>query len=215
MPAIHAVALAHLGMARTRRGERSDGAAIVMQAVSELREHRLESYNLAAIVHCAHSFVAALQGDPDASRAAAERGNVIRAAMVHVVARAQIHTGLLLCEAAILRREPATAAEELETVRRHLAEEPDAVVLLTWAAELEARLAQQATGDVRAELTPAELRVLAQLPTHRSLVEIGEHLYVSRNTVKTHTLSIYRKLGVSGRSEAVERAAGLGLLQAG
>jgi LuxR family transcriptional regulator, maltose regulon positive regulatory protein len=44
------------------------------------------------------------------------------------------------------------------------------------------------------------------------LVEIGEHLYVSRNTVKTHTLSIYRKLGASGRSEAVERAGELGLL---
>ncbi len=62
------------------------------------------------------------------------------------------------------------------------------------------------------ELTTAEFRVLAQLPTHRSLVEIGEHLYVSRNTVKSHTQSIYRKLGVSGRSEAVARADELGLL---
>jgi len=65
------------------------------------------------------------------------------------------------------------------------------------------------------DLTAAERRVLEQLATHRTLAEIGEHLYVSRNTVKTHTVSIYRKLVVSGRSEAVERAVELGLLDSG
>ena len=53
-----------------------------------------------------------------------------------------------------------------------------------------------------------------QLATHRTLADIGEHLYVSRNTVKTHTVSIYRKLDVSGRTEAVERALELGLVDA-
>jgi len=57
--------------------------------------------------------------------------------------------------------------------------------------------------------------VLEQLATHRTLSEIGDHLYVSRNTVKTHTVSIYRKLLVSGRSEAVERAVELELLDVG
>jgi LuxR family maltose regulon positive regulatory protein len=54
--------------------------------------------------------------------------------------------------------------------------------------------------------------VLEQLATHRTLAEIGDHLFVSRNTVKTHTVSIYRKLLVSGRSEAIERAIELNLL---
>ena len=62
-------------------------------------------------------------------------------------------------------------------------------------------------------LTTAELRTLQYLPTHLSLREIGDRLYVSRNTVKTHTVAIYRKLGSSSRSEAVERARGLGLLE--
>jgi LuxR family maltose regulon positive regulatory protein len=62
------------------------------------------------------------------------------------------------------------------------------------------------------ELTPAEHRVLEQLATHRTLAEIGDHLFVSRNTVKTHTVSIYRKLHVSGRSGAIERAIELNLL---
>jgi ATP/maltotriose-dependent transcriptional regulator MalT len=61
-------------------------------------------------------------------------------------------------------------------------------------------------------LSPAERRVLTLLPTYFSLREIGNRLYLSRNTVKTHSISIYNKLGVSARGPAVERARELGLL---
>ena len=65
-------------------------------------------------------------------------------------------------------------------------------------------------------LTPAELRLVAFLPTHLSLQEIAHRLYLARPTVKTHVASIYDKLGVPGRSEAVEiiEQAGLGSTQA-
>lgn len=63
-----------------------------------------------------------------------------------------------------------------------------------------------------ANLTAAALRVLRQLATHRTQAEIGEYLYVSRNTVKSHTISVYRKLVVDGRSEAIERAIELGMV---
>jgi LuxR family maltose regulon positive regulatory protein len=62
-------------------------------------------------------------------------------------------------------------------------------------------------------LTSAELRVLAFLPTYLSFPEIAERLVLSRNTVKTHAMSIYGKLWASSRSEAVERAVELGLLE--
>jgi len=60
-------------------------------------------------------------------------------------------------------------------------------------------------------LTPAELRLLPLLATHLSFAEIGERLYVSRHTVKTQAVSVYRKLGASSRSQAVQRAQQLGL----
>ena len=44
------------------------------------------------------------------------------------------------------------------------------------------------------------------MATHLSFREIGERLYLSPHTVKTQALSVYRKFGVSSRSEAVERA---------
>jgi LuxR family maltose regulon positive regulatory protein len=42
--------------------------------------------------------------------------------------------------------------------------------------------------------------------------DIGRELYLSHNTVHSHARSIYRKLGVSSRAEALERARELGLL---
>ena len=61
-------------------------------------------------------------------------------------------------------------------------------------------------------LTTAELRVLQFLPTHLSVAEIADRLYVSRNTVKSQTIAIYRKLGASSRTGAVELATAAGLL---
>jgi LuxR family maltose regulon positive regulatory protein len=60
-------------------------------------------------------------------------------------------------------------------------------------------------------LTPAEVRILKLLPTSTYL-QMAATLYVSRNTVKTHLRSVYQKLGVASRSEAIERAVDLGLL---
>lgn len=60
-------------------------------------------------------------------------------------------------------------------------------------------------------LTPAEMRVLKLLPTS-TYPQIATTLFVSYSTVKTHLRSVYHKLGVATRAEAIERAVGLGLL---
>jgi LuxR family maltose regulon positive regulatory protein len=62
------------------------------------------------------------------------------------------------------------------------------------------------------ELTSKELEVLRLLATRLSRREIGQRLYVSLNTVKTHQRALYRKLGVDSRQAAVARARELGLL---
>jgi LuxR family transcriptional regulator, maltose regulon positive regulatory protein len=83
------------------------------------------------------------------------------------------------------------------------------------AAALEVRATHPGSapsGQVLAEpLTPAEQRILTLLPTSTYL-QIAATLYISRNTVKTHLRSIYQKLGVASRSEALERAVDLRLL---
>jgi len=61
-------------------------------------------------------------------------------------------------------------------------------------------------------LTAAELRLLPYLQTHLTLRQIAERLFVSRNTVSSELSSVYRKLGVNSRSDAVEQATATGLL---
>jgi LuxR family transcriptional regulator, maltose regulon positive regulatory protein len=83
------------------------------------------------------------------------------------------------------------------------------------ATALEVRATQPGTAQpsqvLTEPLTAAEQRILALLPTSTYL-QIADTLYISRNTVKTHLRSIYQKLGVSSRSEALERAVDLRLL---
>jgi ATP/maltotriose-dependent transcriptional regulator MalT len=62
-------------------------------------------------------------------------------------------------------------------------------------------------------LTGAELRLLPLLSTHLSFPEIATELFLSRNTVRSQAISIYQKLGVSSRSQAVARSRELGLLE--
>ena len=62
-------------------------------------------------------------------------------------------------------------------------------------------------------LSPRELEILDLLARDLSNKEIGERLFISPGTVKRHAHSIYGKLAVSSRREAVAKATGLGLLR--
>ncbi len=83
------------------------------------------------------------------------------------------------------------------------------------------RLVEKAERAIRASahrlefgqtLTERELAVLSLLPTGHNQRDIARELFLSLNTVKSHTRAIYRKLGVTSRSEAVARARDLGLV---
>ena len=67
--------------------------------------------------------------------------------------------------------------------------------------------------DLVEPLTERETEVLPLLATHLTSTEIAEHLYVATSTARTHIKSIYGKLGVHSRDDAVLRARELGLLK--
>jgi LuxR family maltose regulon positive regulatory protein len=71
----------------------------------------------------------------------------------------------------------------------------------------------EASARLLESMTPREREVLGYLPTHLTMGEIAAVMIVSKNTAKTHTKSLYRKLGASSRSEAVTIARSNGLLQ--
>ena len=83
------------------------------------------------------------------------------------------------------------------------------------ASVLRVQLAKQRSsgGPGASALTAAELRLLPLLATHLSFPEIAADVFLSSHTVKSQAFSMYRKLGVTSRSQAVARARDLGLLE--
>jgi len=108
---------------------------------------------------------------------------------------------------------PTLLLELADAAREVLAALPDGTeALQARLADLGRRIAGPAREPHDAEpLTEREVAVLRMLGGTLSLREIGTELYVSANTVKTHTQAIYRKLGVSSRGDAVARGKRLGI----
>ncbi len=211
----HAVAVAHLALAHLDRGDEV-GHRLAEEAVAELEALGLGDYAFAGMVHCARAYATAQRGAVRESRAADLHAAALADSMKGAVPRGLIHQRLVLADAACIRGDRARAADHLAEAGVLLPHEPDATVLQTWADRLRERVEQASARSSRAHgaaITAAERRVLEQLPTHYSLAEIGDQLFVSRNTVKSHTIAIYRKLGVSSRADAVAKARDLGLLE--
>jgi LuxR family transcriptional regulator, maltose regulon positive regulatory protein len=78
--------------------------------------------------------------------------------------------------------------------------------------ELEEAQSRAAVGELLDPPSPAELAVLRMLDTDLSVRQIGDELFLSANTVRTHKRSLYRKLSVGSRADAVARAGALGLI---
>jgi LuxR family maltose regulon positive regulatory protein len=158
-----------------------------------------------------HALVAARRYDFEESQQAAARAERLLRSAGRGVPRAILLGWLVLAEAAIVRNDPDVAAGNLRWANDLLPAEPDALRFHAWATRLTVALQRMRGGVI--ELTRAERKVLDELPSHRSLAEIADHLFLSRNTVKSHTVSIYRKLGAPGRSAAVQMARDLNILE--
>jgi len=98
-----------------------------------------------------------------------------------------------------------TARDALvETVRRVFAGET------YLPPPIAAKLAERVSG---AALSQREMEVLQRMATGKSNKEIGAELFISDGTVKTHVSSIFTKLDVVSRTEAIATATHRGLIQ--
>ena len=195
------------------RGHVDDADQLANQALAALRAGRLDDYVLAAFVHAVAARVALHRGDPARAREHVRPAGRLRPLLTSAMPHRSVQTLLELARAYLGLDDPAGARAVLRQADDIIRRRPDLGVLPGQAANLKATLdvAGQGIGGATS-LTAAELRLLPLLSTHLTLLEIGERLYLSRNTVKTQAISIYRKLGVSSRSEAMQRVRELGLL---
>jgi LuxR family transcriptional regulator, maltose regulon positive regulatory protein len=139
-----------------------------------------------------------------------------RPAATHVMPFAAVRLRLHLAKTYLALADVATARQLLRETDDILRQRPVLGALIDDVEEFRLVLASGATTGVAGmpPLSPAELRLLPYLQTHLTAERIAERLFVSSWTVKTQVKSIYRKLGVSSRNEAVQHATAVGLLGA-
>jgi len=175
--------------------------------------HNLEALTLVIPTYAGAALVAARLGRADESRRDAQVTRRLLVRLGGLSPRSALRGYVALAQAAVALGDFGDAralAREAADVRRR---DPSCPYLNDQLEELERHLAGlPGSGSGPAFITAAELRILSYLPTQLSLRGIAEAVYLSRNTVKTHVMAIYRKLGVSSRTEAVNAASQLGLI---
>ena len=207
--------LGMLALIDAERGRTESAEAWARQALPFARQHFQADSYVASPAHLGLALACAATGRLDEAEREALRGERLRRSPQPTVGHA--HALLVLAQVRLARSRLARGTSDLERAKREIAGFPDPGRLPVVAAAIERTLvAGRANGGNRElveEPSPAELAVLRGLAAGLSRREIGAELYISLNTVKTHTRELYRKLGATTHTEAVARAEALGLLE--
>lgn len=208
------VAHAQLALLAVRQGDWNEAGKQASAGRAVVKDAGLGEYSTSALVHAATARVAVHEGRQEDARAALSAAHRLRPLLDHGLPWLAMEVGIELACAHLALAEPGPARTVLGEAERVLEVRPQLGVLVEDARQLQARLAATSgpDGAWAMSLTGAELRLLPYLATHLTFPEIGSRLFISRNTVKSQAVSTYRKLGVSSRSDAIERAVEVGLL---
>ena len=165
-------------------------------------EAGLGDYSSSAIVHVATARVALHEARPEDARAALALAHRLRPLLDHGIPWLTVQVGLELARAHLALADAGAARTVLAETEQVLELRPHLGSLVDEAQALRDRVAATAepAGAWAMSLTGAELRLLPFLATHLTFPEIASRLFISRNTVKTEAVSMYRKLGAASRS---------------
>jgi len=204
-------ALGYLAVISAQRAKPAEAGRRVSMARALAKRQALAEHWFTVMVDYAAGELARARGDLQGARAEVERGLGIARRWG---LRLDIAYGLLaLSRIALAAGAEAEARELRARAQRQLTACPDPGFLRGWAKAEDAGDPESASpADGFDELSERELAVLRLLSSRLSLREIGNELYVSLNTIKTHTRNLYAKLRVGSRQQAVIRARELGLL---
>ena len=206
--------LAVAAVIRIRRGDWVEGVALTREAENRMRLFRSEHVALALPVYALVARIAARDGDVKRAREALVHAQLVRPLASRAFPAYAVAGLLELARAYLALSDPAGAQIVLREAEQLVRWTPSLGILTDDLIQIRRYLSGAATALVGSSaLTTAELRILPFLPTYLSFPEIADRLSISRNTVKTHAMSIYGKLWASSRGEAVERAVELGLLE--
>jgi LuxR family maltose regulon positive regulatory protein len=213
-PAV-SVALAYRAVLALERGDWTAGGALVERALSVIEGGHTESHITSALVFALAGRVAWQRRDLPLARVRLGEAQRLRPLLTHAIPWYAVSALLEMAEVSIGLGDASGARRFIRDAEAVLRRRPDLGTLGKRTDELRGRLGTlQAAGADSATLTSAELRLLPLLVTHLTLAGIADRLCLSRHTVKAQVWSMYRKLDVHTRGDAVVRARELGLLEA-
>jgi LuxR family transcriptional regulator, maltose regulon positive regulatory protein len=209
------VAQALLALRAAKQSAWREAAERARAAQSIVDEKGLGDYASTAVVHAATARVALNEARHAEAQAALVRAHRLRPVLDHGMPWMAVEVGLELTRAHLALGDASAARTILTETERVLELRTQLGTLVEEARELRNRVAasSESAGAWPMSLTAAELRLLPYLATHLTFPEIASRLFISRNTAKTEAVAIYRKFGVSSRSQAIARAIEVGLLE--
>jgi LuxR family maltose regulon positive regulatory protein len=210
---VESVALARRCNLATDAGDWSRADAFAAAAVERIRSAGLEEHGVTVLTRSASARTALRHGDWQTVHADLEQAHSLLPRLTSALPVFAVLVRAEMAQVELALGEAAGAQRLLNEIDEIYALQPRLGLFREDVSLLRAQLGHVQTRA--AVLTAAELRLLPLLTTHLSFREIAERLFVSRNTVKTQAISVYRKLGVSSRGEAIDCAAGLGLVPGG
>jgi len=208
------MALAERALLAIGQGAWDQAGRYLSRARSVAAEAHLEEYPPVAIMHAAAAQVALHQGDLAKAGAELTYAQRLRPHLTYALPYLAVQVRIELARCHLALRDPAAVRTLLHEADEILRRRPDLGVFVQQVEDLRAELAQVKGNSApgASALTTAELRLLPLLSTHMSLPEIAQAMFLSRNTIRSQAYSMYRKLDVSSRSQAVTQARRLGLL---
>jgi LuxR family maltose regulon positive regulatory protein len=206
------VALAERALLAGKRGEHERAEELANEAHGLVTTSGVEGAPVLALEKAATAQTLLYRGRWNEARACLMASLELLPYLTVAIPWLAVQTRIELGRGFVTLRDRPAVEELLIEIDDVLSQTPGLTMLAASADELqrEADAVSEREGNLGG-LTPAELRLLPLLATHFSFREIAEQLFVSRNTIKTQAISVYRKLGVSSRSDAIAEARRLGL----
>ena len=214
-PDVLAHALCERSLVAMTRGHWSRAEALADDARTVLRRAMIEDSDATALASAVQARVAQHRGDLAAARRELVKAQRLRPFLTYAEPTIAVQARIELTRVHLALGDTAGARTLIREIEELLRRRPRLGTLVGEAQALRAQLAKRHGADAlgASSLTAAELRLLPLLSTHLSFAELGAELFVSPTTVKTHAVSIYRKLGAASRGQAVTRAREVGLLE--
>jgi LuxR family transcriptional regulator, maltose regulon positive regulatory protein len=205
---------AELAMLAMDGGRWAEAAEHVERAIAAIDEIRLHDYAISVLAFAGAARLAAHRGDLNETNRQLTQAMRARPSLTFALPYLAVRARLHLAKVHWAIADQMTARHLLLEIDDILVRRPALGTLVEQVAEFRSAIksAARAGAAHASPLTPAELRLLPYLQTHLTIREIAARLFISRNTVNSEVTSIYRKLGVSSRSDAVRQATTIGLL---